>query len=242
MAKIHAVLNGKGGVGKTFVATHIAQAIRSIKGKVRAIDTDPVNATLFRFKALDVQRIEIMKDDEIDTRLFDKLVEFCVSGDTDVVIDNGASSFVPLSHYVISNQVPALLRELGHELILHVVIAGGDMCLDTINGFDQLASQFSTDVQFVVWLNPFVGDVVVNGKAFEQMNVYRNHKDRISAIVELPRVKAETYGKDLSEMMADRLTYDEAVDDSNRHIMVRHRLRSMRDQIMRQLNALPVLQ
>src|SRR5262249_38788107 len=86
------------------------------------IDTDPINATFHGFKALKVQRLEIMNGDEINSRHFDKMIELIAPTIEDVIIDNGASSFVPLSHYLITNQVPTLLQELGHEIVVNTVI------------------------------------------------------------------------------------------------------------------------
>ena len=52
MAKIHMILQGKGGVGKSFISSTLAQH-RIAKGKnPLCIDTDPVNATFFGFKKL----------------------------------------------------------------------------------------------------------------------------------------------------------------------------------------------
>ncbi|KTC83971.1 traL protein [Legionella drozanskii LLAP-1] len=93
------------------------------------------------------------------------LIEKIASTTNDVVIDNGASSFVPLSHYLISNQVPALLKDLGHEMVIHTVITGGQALLDTINGFAQLIDQFENEAQFIVWLNPYWGAIEHDGKA-----------------------------------------------------------------------------
>ena len=106
MAKIHMVLQGKGGVGKSMIAATIAQYKAGKGQKPLCIDTDPVNATFEGYKALNVRRLNIMDGDEINTRNFDALVEMIASAEGDVIIDNGASSFVPLSHYLISNQVP----------------------------------------------------------------------------------------------------------------------------------------
>ena len=116
------------------------------------IDTDPVNATFHGFKALNVRLLEIMQGDEIQTRNFDTLVELIAPSKDDVIIDNGASSFVPLTHYLISNQVPALLQEMGHEMVVHTVITGSQALLDTVSGFAQLASQFPAEALFVVCL------------------------------------------------------------------------------------------
>jgi hypothetical protein len=104
------------------------------------IDTDPVNATFHGYKALSVRRLQIMEGDEIHARRFDELVEWIVSCESEAIVDNGASSFVPLSHYLISNQVPALLFELGNELLVHTVITGGQALRDTVSGFAQMAA------------------------------------------------------------------------------------------------------
>ena len=112
----------------------------------------------------------------------------------DVVIDNGASFFVPLSHYLISNQVPTLLQELGHEVVIHSVITGGQALFDTINGFAQLVNQFSNEAQFVIWINPYWGAIDHESKSFEQMKVYQDHEAQISALIQIPDLKKETYG------------------------------------------------
>ena len=93
------------------------------------IDTDPVNATFHGYKAIPVQQLNIIEGDEIRTRNFDTIIELIDGSKDDVIIDNGASSFVPLSHYLISNKVPELLKEMGHELIIHTVITGGQALL-----------------------------------------------------------------------------------------------------------------
>ena len=141
MAKIHMVLQGKGGVGKSVIAALIAQYKASNGQAPLCIDTDPVNSTFHGYKSLNVRRLQIMDGDEINSRNFDSLVELIAPSTDDVVIDNGASSFVPLSHYLVTNQVPALLQEMGHELVVHTVITGGQALVDTLSGFAQLASQ-----------------------------------------------------------------------------------------------------
>lgn len=159
MAAIHLIVQGKGGVGKSMIAAFIAQ-YKLGKGKLPlCIDTDPVNASFEAYKKLTVQRLAIMQGDEIDPRRFDHLVELVAKTNVDVVIDNGASSFVPLSAYVLSNHVPALLRDMGHQLIVHTVVTGGQALLDTLTGLTQLIRQFPTDVPFVVWLNPYWGPI-----------------------------------------------------------------------------------
>ena len=80
MAKIHMVLQGKGGVGKSMIAATIAQYKAGKGQKPLCIDTDPVNATFEGYKALNVRRLNIMDGDEINTRNFDALVEMIEIG------------------------------------------------------------------------------------------------------------------------------------------------------------------
>lgn len=241
MAKIHIVLQGKGGVGKSMIAAVIAQYKAEKGQKPTCFDTDPVNATFEAYKALDVRRINIMDGDEINTRNFDALIEVIASAKADVVIDNGASSFVPLAHYLISNQVPALLTDMGHELVVHTVITGGQALLDTVSGFAQLASQFPPECLFVVWLNPFWGAVENEGKGFEQMKAYTANKARVAAIIKIPTLKEETHGRDFSEMLQARLTFDEAIAMESLTIMTRQRLKIVKAQLFAQMDNAAVL-
>ncbi|MDP3331893.1 MAG: conjugal transfer protein TraL [Methylococcaceae bacterium] len=241
MAKIHIVLQGKGGVGKSFICAMIAQYKISKGQSPLCIDTDPVNSTFHGFKALNVRLLEIMENNEIRSRNFDTLVELIAPSKNDVIIDNGASSFVPLTHYLISNHVPSLLQEMGHEMVVHTVITGSQALLDTVSGFAQLASQFPAEALFVVWLNPFWGPIEDEGKNFEQMKAYTTNKARVSAIVKIPTLKEDTYGRDLSDMLQDRLTFDEALAMESLTIMTRQRLKIVKSQLFGQLDNAAVL-
>lgn len=241
MAKIHMVLQGKGGVGKTFIAAMIAQYKASKGQRPLCIDTDPVNLTFQGYKALNVHRLQIMEGDEIDSHKFDALIDLVADAKDDVIIDNGAVSFVPLSHYLLANDVLALFRRLGHELVIHSVVTGGQALLDTLNGFAQLINHFSKEATFVVWLNPYWGPIVVDGKPFEAMKAYLANKDRISAIVQIPRLKQETFGRDLSDMLQEKLTFDEALAMPSRTIMTRQRLKIVQRELFGLMDSAAVL-
>lgn len=241
MSKIHVILQGKGGVGKSVSAAFLAQYKIENGQRPTCIDTDPVNATFSGYRALNVQKLQIMEADEINPRSFDLLVEMIAAASDDVIVDNGASSFVPLSHFLISNQVPVLLKEMGHELVLHTVVTGGQALIDTVSGFAQLATQFPVDVLFVVWLNPYWGAISEDGKGFEQMKAYTANKTRVSSIVQIPALKKETYGRDLSEMLQARLTFDEAIAMSSLTIMTRQRLKIIKGQVFGQLQNAAIL-
>jgi CobQ/CobB/MinD/ParA nucleotide binding domain len=241
MAKIHMVLQGKGGVGKSFVAATIAQYKISKGQRPLCIDTDPVNSTFAGYKALNVHRLPLMNGDEIDSRNFDSLIELIADAKDDVVIDNGAVSFVPMSSYLLVNNVPALLRRFGHDLVIHTVVTGGQALSDTTNGFAHLIRQFGDDALFVVWLNPYWGPIERGGIRFEQMRAYSANKDRVSAILQIPALKQETFGRDLSEMLQQRLTFDEALAMPSRTIMTRQRLKIVQGELYGQMEAAAVL-
>ena len=236
MSKVHIILQGKGGVGKSVVAALLSQYLASKGAAPENIDTDPVNASFSGYKGLAVHHLKIMEDDEINPRSFDTLVEMIAAANGDVIIDNGASSFVPLSHFLISNQVPALLAEMDRQLVVHTVITGSQALLDTVSGFAQLASQFPDEALFVVWLNPYWGPIEHEGKSFEQMKAYLTNKARVSAIVRLPALKEETYGRDLTDMLKERLTFDEALALDTLTIMTRQRLKIIKGQVFGQLD------
>lgn len=241
MAKIHMVLQGKGGVGKSFISAIIAQYKVSKGQTPLCIDTDPVNQTFTGYAALNVRKLDIMDGDEINPRHFDMLIEWIANAENDIVIDNGASTFVPLAHYLISNEVPELLSSMGHQLVIHTVVTGGQALLDTISGFSQLANQFPQPSLFVVWLNSYWGEIEHEGRSFEQLKAYKENKDRVSAIVNIPQMKEETFGRDLSDMLQERRTFSEAIEDGALTIMTRQRLKIFKEKLFAQLEAAAVL-
>jgi hypothetical protein len=119
---------------------------------------------------------------------------------------------------------------MGHQLIVHTVITGGQALMDTLAGFALLARQFPSECDFVVWLNLYWGAIDIEGQTFEQMRVYLEHKDRVAAIVHIPALKADTFGRDFSEMLQDRLT-----------LMTRQRLKLIKAQMFNELDAGRVL-
>lgn len=239
--KIHIVLQGKGGVGKSFVSSTLAQYKQSRGQAPLCIDTDPVNATFHGYDALNVRRLEILDGSAINQRNFDRLIEWLSDIESDVVIDNGAATFVPLADYLIANQVNVVLQEMGHDLIIHTVITGGQAMLDTLSGFAALVQQFPDPITFVVWLNPYWGIIEHEGKAFEKFRIYLEYKHRVSAIVTIPTLKEETFGRDLSDMLQSKRTFEECLADPSLTIMTRQRLKLIRTQLFAQMDQAAVL-
>src|SRR2546423_4846256 len=86
---IHLSLQGKGGVGKSLIASLLAQFHMGRGDSVRCVDTDPVNQTLSQYSALKAQHLQLILNGRIDQRGFDALMERLLTEDGIFVVDNG---------------------------------------------------------------------------------------------------------------------------------------------------------
>lgn len=236
MRQVHITLQGKGGVGKSFVSSLVTQYLQDNGDPVTAIDTDPVNATLAGYKAFNTQRLELMKSGTLIERNFDALIERIIEEDTNFVVDNGAATFIPLSYYIAENDAINLINSMGKQVVIHTIITGGQAIMDTIAGFDQLASQMPEGVKIVVWLNEFFGDTEVDGKTFEQMKIYETHKERVYGIVKIARQTGSTFGTDIQMMLDAKMTFDEVAQSSEFGLMSKARLAKVKNAIFSQLS------
>jgi CO dehydrogenase nickel-insertion accessory protein CooC1 len=59
MSTVHLILQGKGGVGKSFIAALLAQYHQEKSVAVRCFDADPVNSTLASFPALQTTKLDL---------------------------------------------------------------------------------------------------------------------------------------------------------------------------------------
>jgi hypothetical protein len=138
---VHLILQGKGGVGKSLVASILAQYFGEHGREVHCVDTDPVNHTFSQYSGLDVVRLDLMAEGTIDPRVFDSLMEQLLTESGVFVVDNGASTFIPLWNYILENDVSRVLTEAGRRLYVHCVITGGQALVDTLSGFAKLPRQ-----------------------------------------------------------------------------------------------------
>jgi hypothetical protein len=224
MWKVHFIMNGKGGVGKSTVGAFIANYLRHIKEPVVCVDADPLNATLAGYKAFAARRIELMNGAALDEAQFDRAAEMFLTEEAHFIVDTGASAFIPVSNYLIENEVHAQIRACGKQAVVHAIIVGGGTLVETLGDLDKLATQLDPEVEIVVWLNEYFGLIEDNGKTFEQMKVYEKHRARIYGIIHIPRQTQTTFGEDIKRMITLRLTFDEAVYSPDFFLMSKHRL------------------
>ncbi len=217
--KVHLVLQGKGGVGKTVVALMLSQCIEESGTRVICVDTDPVNASLSSLSSMGTERLTVFAGKKVDVRSLDLFTEKLLTEDAHFVIDNGASSFVPISQYLLENDVARIMTEEGRQPIVHVVVAGGPSMLDTMKGLASILLDFPPSVRIVVWLNEYFGPIVnASGKPFEELPAYLENRERIFALVRLT-AQSEEATADLRDMLTKRLTFAHALAPDNTNIL-----------------------
>jgi hypothetical protein len=233
MRKVHFFFNSKGGVGKSHNAAILGQFYEDQGEPILIFDADATSATLSNFHALKVTRVPLMSGDAIDARQFDHMLEPIITEDTNAIVDTGASSFVEINRYFMRNPIPAMIREAGKVLVANLIIVGGSMFTETCNNLDVIAEQMPPEVEIVVWLNPHFGSIE-NGKAFEDMEIYRTHKERVCGVVRLPdwtRTDHATFGVDVEQMMKAGLTFNEVRTSPDFNLIAKSRLNRIKNDI-----------
>src|ERR1019366_10505794 len=90
---IHLILQGKGGIGKTVVATRLAEFLMGRGQPVCCIDGDPVNRSLGQYKALPVEHLDLVNQDGVVMRSnYDRLTERFLNDDSVFAVGRRATA------------------------------------------------------------------------------------------------------------------------------------------------------
>jgi hypothetical protein len=233
----HWLLGGKGGIGKSLVSALLAQYHIDYAGiPLGCIDTDPVNATFTGYKAFNTRHAKIMQDGNVDVGLFDGVLLAILGAETNHVVDNGASCFIPLTKYLLESEALSVLHAAGRKNIVHTVVTGGYGLLDTISGLDWLIEHLPSHTEICVWLNEYFGPIVSSGKSFEEMQIYERCRGRISALLHLPKLNEQTFGRDLKLMLDERLTFAQAKASPAFNVISKQRIAMMERQLLDQVS------
>lgn len=236
---IHLVLQGKGGVGKSLVASWLAEFLISRGQAVRCIDGDPVNRSMGQYKAFCAEKLDLLNQDGVLQRTrYDKLMERFLGEHAVYVVDSGATAFLPFWTYLVESDAVELMRRAGRTVYIHIPISAGEMLNDTLLGFKTLAAS-ATDRILVVWINEYFGPVSRDGKAFNQMQVYLDNQEKVVASVAIPERNRDTFGESIRMMRERKLTFEEAVSSGDFGLMDRYRLERVRRELFEQLQQMP---
>ena len=236
--KVHLVLQAKGGIGKSYVSSLLAQLLQRIFDNPKFIDLDQENPTFSQYGALGASRLSVMDDNHsIDPMMFDKLMEMIITHEGDVVVDTGANTFSAFLAYAIQNLSFDMIKENGKELIIHTIIGGGDVMYDTANGFADIANY--VDGGIVLWLNEHFGALESNtGVKIENAKVYKENAHKLIGTVTLKK-RSIDFDKTINKMTSLRLTFDE-VEKSDKFDFAEHNrlLKIVRNDVFGQLNSI----
>lgn len=235
MKSVHFILQGKGGVGKSVIASLLTQFFVENKKSCFCFDTDPVNSSFSGYSALDVHKIDIggKGAEPINSAKFDELVDSAERKFENIIVDNGASSFIAFSNYFIQNNLPDILtKEFGRKTVIHTVITGGQAFNDTLQGTNAIIKQYPINCIFVLWLNYFFGEPVGdNGIPFEQTDFYKKNQQKIAGLVQLPKHNGDLHGSDFERMLKNQKTFDEILKNTEVPFMVRNRIGKVKGEI-----------
>ena len=239
MNSFHSVQQGKGGVGKSMTAVVFTQYLQSKGAKVLCADTDPVNRTLSRYKALDVAAIDIAEGGNVMQRKFDPLMEIILSTDADVVVDSGAATFLPLTRYLAENDIYQIMADHGKTVFIHCVLVGGQARSDTYDGLADLLGKVGKSAKVVIWENEFWGKVEFDGVPITASKLYKeaDKAGKIAGVVKIiDRSQSDTFTGDIKQMTQANLTLAEVIDSPDFSFLAKNRLKKFVGDVFAELD------
>lgn len=237
---INNVLTRKGGVGKSLVCALLGCYFQERQQRTLSLDLDSNQPTFTRYKGLGVRRVELARNGEVDSGLFDNALEEIYGpnvhegiprDDLDqVVIDSGAGSYLPFVDYMRREGVMDVFAELGYQHTLHVVLAGGQSLEDCLISLDQLASLFGRGSRVVVWLNEHFAPLPWGGpeEFYDNSKVYRKHHQLIHGVVRMPKLRSQTEEPAFARFSEAHQTFNEATSSGKIKFSDSQRLRRIR--------------
>ena len=166
--QINLVINGKGGVGKSFVATNLVQYLKDRQLMHHAIDTDHENSTLKRFHP-EAQFINLEHKREIDG-LFD-----AAENSNLLVVDRRAASTDLFIDFFEEIGLEEVLRTLDARL---TVISPVNHEADSVEQLRVLTSAWKTDCRWIIVKNEAHSDAF---KMYDSSKVRRLLLDSLRA-------------------------------------------------------------
>ena len=143
MKRLDLILNGKGGVGKSFFAVNFVQYLKDKDIAHVAIDSDNENSTLKRFHT-DAQFLDLTNRRELDV-IFRSLERANL-----VVVDCRAASSELFLDYFVEIDAPAVLKMLGAVLTLVMPV---NHELDSVDQVQRLTDQLGKTSSYVIVRN-----------------------------------------------------------------------------------------
>jgi len=208
--QVNTIINGKGGVGKSFFAVNLVQYLKDHAIAHLAIDTDNENSTLKRFHP-EATFLDIEDTKQIDTILAsleqtDLVVVDCRAASTDIFLD-----------YFDELQIFDLLEGLGAGL---TVVSPVNHETDSLDQIRHLADRLNDRCRYVI---------VKNQALTERFTIYDQSKTRTRLLEELGAMEItmpRLYDWLVAELNVHNLTVTAGSGHSAFTLMDRQRLKN----------------
>lgn len=238
--QVHVTLCGKGGVGKTVVARLLAEFLIDRGERIMAFDADPLNTSFASVAALDVEKVALFdKNQKVNALRFDALMLKIVERGSSVVIDTGASSYMPLVNWMQEVSLAKILSDEGFDLMIHVVIAGGPALPFTLKNFTEICGAVHEEARVVVWLNHYWEEIERNGRRFHEWPAFVEHRGAVEAVLDIAQMSSDTSAVDFATLLKSNAIFAEALGpDSGFNVFERSRLFNIRKTMFDGMDAL----
>ena len=247
MADFHLFLGEKGGTGKTFFASLLAQYFQAGLKDTCCVDTEQGGSGLVSFRQLAPYLIREDSAQKTAHELVKTLSSLDAQNKT-FVIDTPSELFFSLVRKMKQTDLNSLLSATECTLTLHTVVTGGLPSRATLRGLKGLSGNFP-ETNLAVWCNPFFGNIKYAAthpehrdqiRTFEQWLVDDGlvGESQLRGLVKITHFRnrngGNSYDANVTRMAAQRFTFIQATyDKENFHIFQRARLKYVRNVFFR---------
>jgi len=220
MKRLDLILNGKGGVGKSFFAVNFLQYLKDKKITCVGCDCDNENSTLNRFHD-DVEFLDLAEPRALDSmfRSFEK-------ADL-VMVDCRAASTDIFFEYFDQIDLPATLQSLSVALTLIVPV---NHEADSIDQIQRITAKFNNACSYVVLRNEVHNDSFT---LYDQSAVRQRLRNDLGA-KEISMTRLQPWL--VEELSLKNLTITAAVADGHFHLLDRQRLQTWQRKLYAQID------
>jgi CobQ/CobB/MinD/ParA nucleotide binding domain len=202
------ILNGKGGVGKSFFAVNFVQYLKDQQIAHAAFDSDDENSTLKRFHP-EAEFINAGEPTEID-----KMVEALKDNDV-VAVDCRAASTRIFLDYFKQTTLPKVLEDLKARMTIACPV---NHELDSIYQIQKLATAIGNGADFIIVRNE------VHGEGFELFDKSKVRQKVMNDLGAKEIVVGKMYKWLVEGLQKTKMTPTTARDSAEFNIMDRQRL------------------
>jgi hypothetical protein len=235
---VHIVLQGKGGIGKSYTASLLLQYLADKGQSVIGIDTDPSNSTFVNSGNKNVEQLNIMDGNKIDIKKFDELLKRIADTNDDYVIDIGSSCFIAYQQYCKSMELYSILEEmLGVKVYLYIILVGGEAKDQTLIGLDEVVTAGVPEKSVILIENEHFGVIDEDIRVIDSKGI-QSIASKIYGGLVLEQVEADLLGKDLHVLQTGHMIFKDVSESEQFNFVEKLRLGKYKTKLWKKFDGL----